>query len=92
MEKNQQYWIEKFEAFLRENNCYEEFIDNVLNLNYGAWKTINEYYNELSLELVFILVSGGFPFCATKKRDFWSELDDKWTAICESEQIDNKDK
>lgn len=77
-EKNKDCWIAKFEEFLKENECYEEFEQNVINLNYGAWKTLKGFYSDFGLESVFLFVSSGFVFSDTSNRNFWSQLQSKW--------------
>ena len=67
--------IAKFEEFLKENNCYEEFVKNTLTLNNGHWKTIEEYYycddNDECLAL------GAFvPL--KKDEQHWYDIHKKW--------------
>lgn len=83
MKKDKQYWITKFEAFLKENNCYEEFEINTKKYYTDiSFKDVikNTFYTERIYDFV------ACAFCWDNERfDFWDKLDDKWRAICEND-------
>ena len=70
--------IAKFEEFLKENNCYEEFVEN-FDLNV-AMKSIDKFYSTYTESSNFDdLVSGAFQWYQSEQGDeFWEELHKKW--------------
>lgn len=85
MEKDKQYWIEKFEAFLKENNCYEEFENNVKNCLVNQFETMYDLYEDTDVSIFDRIVNRAFVFYKTKNEDFWYELSDRWIEIYKNE-------
>lgn len=67
--------IAKFEEFLKENNCYEEFVKNTLTLNNGLFKTMEEYYYCDDNDECLVL--GAFILLASDEQ-IWYDIHKKW--------------
>ena len=82
--KNKEFWIEKFEQFLKDNNCYEEFEKNILELNYIKI-TKEVLYEDEAISFLY----KSFVWCASEQEHhFWSELNEKWIKLIEQEEND----
>lgn len=71
--------IAKFEEFLKENNCYEDFVKNYNEDEYNKnlYDSLQEYFDDMS-EYVYIeeafIWDDGFKECY----DFWGLINNKW--------------
>lgn len=73
-EKNKDWWIAKFEEFLKENECYEEFEQNIINERYFISikdACDSDWFGAEDFVSICFIWEG-------ERYDFWSELDDKW--------------
>jgi len=70
--------IEKFESFLKENDCYDEFFNKILETRVD-YSTKYEYYESCE-SYMQDLISCAFAW-PDDKLDFWDELDQKWQII-----------
>lgn len=73
-EKNKDWWIAKFEEFLKENECYEEFEQNIINER--MFISIKD-----ACDSDYVCIEDFVSICFSwkgERYDFWSELDEKW--------------
>lgn len=83
MKKYKQYWIDKFEAFLKENNCYEEFEKEIIKQR--KYKSIKQCLEtDFNDKDIWIFVSATFVWRAPNI-EFFIELNKKWIEICEND-------
>ena len=78
---------EKFIQFLKDNGALEKFEANMKNLELRFQEDDPFNLNDLCSSVGNILDWTSFPFRwddSPERFDYWSKLDDKWGAICES--------
>ena len=76
---------EQFEEFLIKNNCYSEFITNLLEQNN---ETFNECLDRILKYTYYLrereLVNYAFTWNHTEQKFwFWNNLDEKWRKLLE---------
>lgn len=77
---------ERFVDFLLENNCYSQFVTNLLE---QKRLTIEEYIAKSSSHYdIYFLVSDAFNWSITsEKGEFWALMNNRWHAVCKRLKI-----
>lgn len=85
-----------FIGFLKENNVYDEFIDNLSKQNERL--TLDEFYADEEYDgFLDTLISDAFTWSQTEKfadsdesHAYWSELNNKWELLIKQQQENEK--
>lgn len=77
--------LDLFEQFLIDNNCYSEFITNLLEQNN---ETFNEHVDRILKDTYYLiereLVNYAFTWNLTEQKFwFWNKLDEQWRRLLE---------
>jgi hypothetical protein len=69
--------IAKFEEFLKENNCYEEFLEGIKTRQKEIMPK-EDYYDSAAEDYPHYLISCAFTWNFNNEHKFWREIDKKW--------------
>lgn len=82
MNKEAQYWSDKFEDFLKENRCFERFEKNLDYISNGLFTSVPQ----LVESVMDTYNPTGFVIFGYKKNskyiDFWNDLNNRWIEKC----------
>ena len=68
--------VQQFELFLRENNCYNEFITNNNNRS-GSYSNYIDSLKKYPADVILY----AFSWSRTSNADFWSNLSFEWKRV-----------